>query len=282
MITALSLAFAGEGELPETVREAIEQVEETFGPDGEFKAVSTTWNDGSIDVRVYDAAQRAVFESHYPSAMPDGPHVRWWFATPVGGGETYSARIIDAEPPTRETMALAAKDIVRVARQTATAEPFGRTPSVEDTWGCDLPTWLGIRSTIECSEVGNCCDAHDGCYAKYRCTAKSWLNGYSDPRCLACNAFVVACITKNVGSTWLPSHCCIYGNCGKPRCTGARWADPTCVAGQPLSSLPILNVYPDDQWRNGEATWTSGSDGSVSYNGFYCFPDGTCLPCSTC
>ncbi|CAF3420513.1 unnamed protein product [Rotaria sp. Silwood1] len=55
-----------------------------------------------------------------------------------------------------------------------------------------------------CGQKGACCDIHDDCYQKNRCTRVSWIIPLSIA-CIKCNVDVVNCImTQNPG----PSRCC--------------------------------------------------------------------------
>ncbi|UJR11358.1 hypothetical protein I4U23_015539 [Adineta vaga] len=71
-----------------------------------------------------------------------------------------------------------------------------------DNQGCDAM----VRS---CGKNGRCCDYHDACYKKHKCTALSWF--YLWGNCVKCNNEVMACIVaKNPGK----SSCCVNKNCG--------------------------------------------------------------------
>lgn len=81
-----------------------------------------------------------------------------------------------------------------------------------DNWGCDLP----FTRVASCGRKGACCDTHDACFARHRCSGSSWWNPLASFACKACNAAVVACI----GSAFYfpgPSVCCARRNCGQPR-----------------------------------------------------------------
>lgn len=181
-----------------------------------------------------------------------------------------------APRPTQFTVGLpnligAAKDIVRM---TASRSVAGRRIEALDNWGCDIPDWLGGR-TIECSHLGNCCDTHDACYARFGCGSWSWLTGAATPQCLMCNTFVIACITENVGSTWLPSECCALGNCGEPRATGG---------GGGGGGIKYLDPYDGGSGGSGGAGWNDIPGGGIGYSGTCCIwdpdlDDYVCLPC---
>ena len=64
--------------------------------------------------------------------------------------------------------------------------------------GCD-----GVPDCLETKAIRKCCDDHDACYTRHRCTAKSWL--WSSPSvitffspCARCNQKVVGCIRKSI------------------------------------------------------------------------------------
>jgi hypothetical protein len=46
--------------------------------------------------------------------------------------------------------------------------PFDPTNLLRDNYGCDA-----VISS--CGKKGKCCDVHDACYKKYKCTAISWF-----------------------------------------------------------------------------------------------------------
>jgi hypothetical protein len=91
-----------------------------------------------------------------------------------------------------------------------------------DNHGCD-------RVIKSCGVNGECCDVHDACYKKNKCTAKSWTHPcesinsiihypvfdfFLGGKCLRCNLEVMACIVrKNPGK----HSCCSEKNCGTAR-----------------------------------------------------------------
>ncbi|CAF1058001.1 unnamed protein product [Rotaria sordida] len=80
--------------------------------------------------------------------------------------------------------------------------------------------YAGCDALIDsCGPNGACCDIHDDCYAKNKCTRLSWIIP-SSIACTKCNTDVVKCIaTEDPG----PSRCCQNGG----KCCGSR--DENCL-----------------------------------------------------
>jgi hypothetical protein len=83
-----------------------------------------------------------------------------------------------------------------------------------DNWGCDLLP-RRFNWVASCGPKGRCCDIHDACYARHRCTASSWTKPPWNKCQVRCNAPAVACFGNAIPVG--PSVCCRRGNCGRPR-----------------------------------------------------------------
>jgi hypothetical protein len=202
-------------EIPELTldRGEILRAVEVYGAYGEYRVNSYEGVDGSMRIVVLNQTGAKAFESFYPIIDDDGVHVVWRYLEEKDYVSKSALVPENRASPTLEGMKAAARDIVH---SVAKSRRTGRGLQVEDTWGCDLPSWLG-GAELTCSSSGNCCDMHDDCYALFDCTAASWLTGYVDQQCLACNALIVACLTVGVENTGEPSVCCSVGNCGVTR-----------------------------------------------------------------
>jgi hypothetical protein len=241
----------------------------------QYDLLAVRRSDNSIDVRITSAGV-LVLESQYPVRKPDGNYLEWEYygATPIG----HSTHIDVETFPTLRNMTTAAKDNVRTILKSGAATSDAATGRsgrlrvrADDDYGCDWPF-----ESYSCTDKGNCCDAHDSCYAQWGCGALSWL-GLSSSECTACNLAASACVQNGDGSTGEQSSCCSWGNCGQTRPASQS-------AGGGIHRVPTVAPDPGPGGGGGGdgsvAPWEDTPYGSVWNQGGTCkFPNGVVVPC---
>jgi hypothetical protein len=248
---------------------------------------------GGMAVLIKNNEGRIVFQSFFPVMANDGKHLFWQYddnpqqmskSTQVGADKVVTLR----------EMAIAAKDIIKqikrgrvvdprdpastaavaaaIAASSTTVSASSRMPVKRfDNWGCDYPF-----DSLSCTSVGNCCDAHDSCYAAFGCDAWSWA-GLSVAECVLCDAAAVTCISGSGGtSNGQASVCCSMNNCNQPR----SYVDysPPAGGGGPDNQY----VAPDNE-PPGTGVWNN--DGtpygmiSIQYTSNWCayYDDDNCV-----
>lgn len=164
-------------------------------------------------VEIYDSAGRLGFVLECEVGREGGAQLRWvWLDVPASSGGESPPGSGSLDVPLEQLPELEDAIVGAVYLRGQIAGSM-RGEEAYDNWGCDLPGWLG--SGLTCSLKGACCDIHDACYARFHCSASSWINPFASAACKACNAAVVACITGPLYPG--PSACCRLGNCGQPR-----------------------------------------------------------------